>query len=46
MRGMLSLSDADAYLLLEPRDDPDSGNPPGVSTERYCPSQGVTATIG
>ena len=29
MRGMLSLSDADAYLLLEPRDDPDSEIPLG-----------------
>ena len=29
MHGMLSLSDADAYLLLEPRDDLDSKIPLG-----------------
>lgn len=40
MRGMLSLSDADAYLLLEPRDDPDSEIPLGSAQNVIVPLKG------
>ena len=40
VRGMLSLSDADAYLLLEPRDDPESEIPLGSAQNVIVPPKG------